>query len=132
MNIPDELLYTKTHEWVKKMNPKEVIMGITDHAQQQLKDIVFVELPSIGKELRAGAACAVVESVKAAYDIFAPLSGKVVKVNQKIQEGPELVNNDPYGEGWFLHMEIFNPNEFNNLLSPAQYRAISETGHGRK
>ena len=75
MNIPDELLYTKTHEWVKKINPKEVIMGITDHAQQQLKDIVFVELPSIGKELRAGAACAVVESVKAAYDIFAPLSG---------------------------------------------------------
>lgn len=129
MNIPDELLYTKTHEWVKKINPKEVIMGITDHAQQQLKDIVFVELPSIGKELRAGAACAVVESVKAAYDIFAPLSGKVTKVNQKIQEKPELVNNDPYGEGWFLHIEISNPNEFNNLLSPAQYRAINESGH---
>ena len=128
MNIPDELLYTKTHEWVKKINPKEVIMGITDHAQQQLKDIVFVELPSIGKELRAGAACAVVESVKAAYDIFAPLSGKVVKVNQKIQERPELVNNDPYGEGWFLHIEISNPNECSNLLSPAQYRAISESG----
>ena len=128
MNIPDELLYTKTHEWVKKINPKEVIMGITDHAQQQLKDIVFVELPSIGKELRAGAACAVVESVKAAYDIFAPLSGKVMKVNQKIQERPELVNNDPYGEGWFLHIEISNPNEVNNLLNPAQYRAISESG----
>ena len=129
MNIPDELLYTKTHEWVKKINPKEVIMGITDHAQQQLKDIVFVELPSIGKELRAGAACAVVESVKAAYDIFAPLSGKVMKVNQKIQERPELVNNDPYGEGWFLHIEISNPNEFSNLLSSAQYQAISESGH---
>lgn len=129
MNIPDELLYTKTHEWVKKINPKEVIMGITDHAQQQLKDIVFVELPSIGKELRAGTACAVVESVKAAYDIFAPLSGKVMKVNQKIQEKPELVNNDPYGEGWFLHIEISNPNEFNNLLNPAQYQAISESGH---
>ncbi len=129
MNIPDELLYTKTHEWVKKINPKEVIMGITDHAQQQLKDIVFVELPTIGKELRAGAACAVVESVKAAYDIFAPLSGKVVKVNQKIQERPELVNNDPYGEGWFLHIEISNPNEFSNLLNQAQYQAISESGH---
>ncbi|MDQ1271511.1 MAG: glycine cleavage system protein [Planctomycetota bacterium] len=129
MNIPDELLYTKTHEWVKKINPKEVIMGITDHAQQQLKDIVFVELPSIGKELRAGAACAVVESVKAAYDIFAPLSGKVMKVNQKIQERPELVNNDPYGEGWFLHIEISNPNEFSNLLNQAQYQAICGSGH---
>ena len=129
MNIPDELLYTKTHEWVKKINSKEVIMGITDHAQQQLKDIVFVELPSIGKELRAGAACAVVESVKAAYDIFAPLSGKVMKVNQKIQERPELVNNDPYGEGWFLHIEISNPNEFSNLLNQAQYQAICGSGH---
>lgn len=128
MNIPDELLYTKTHEWVKKINPKEVIMGITDHAQQQLKDIVFVELPSIGKELRAGVACAVVESVKAAYDIFAPVSGKVMKVNQKIQEKPELVNKDPYEEGWFLHIEITNPSEFNNLLNPGQYRAISESG----
>ena len=129
MNIPDELLYTKTHEWVKKINSKEVIMGITDHAQQQLKDIVFVELPSIGKELRAGAACAVVESVKAAYDIFAPFSGKVMKVNQKIQERPELVNNDPYGEGWFLHIEISNPNEFSNLLNQAQYQAICGSGH---
>ena len=128
-NIPDELLYTKTHEWVKKVNQTEVIVGITDHAQQQLKDIVFVELPSIGKEVKSGAACAVVESVKAAYDIYAPLSGKVVKTNQKIQEKPQLVNEDPYGEGWFLHIEISNPNEFNNLLSPTQYRAISESEH---
>lgn len=126
-NIPDELLYTKTHEWAKKINQKEVMVGITDHAQQQLKDIVFVELPSIGKVVKAGAACAVVESVKAAYDIYAPLSGKVVKTNQKIQEKPELVNKDPYGEGWFLHIEISNPNEFNNLLNPTQYRAISES-----
>ncbi|MFN3533207.1 MAG: glycine cleavage system protein GcvH [Candidatus Brocadia sp.] len=128
-NIPDELLYTKTHEWVKKINQREVIVGITDHAQQQLKDIVFVELPSIGKVVKAGAACAVVESVKAAYDIYAPLSGKVTKINQKIQEKPELVNKDPYGEGWFLHIEISNPNEINNLLNQSQYRAISESGH---
>ncbi len=104
-------------------------MGITDHAQQQLKDIVFIELPSIGKELKTGAACAVVESVKAAYDIFAPLSGKVIKINQKIQEKPQMVNEDPYGEGWFLHMEISNPSEFNNLLSQAKYKAVSESGH---
>ena len=129
MNIPNELLYTKTHEWVKKLNPKEAIMGITDFAQQQLKDIVFVELPPIGKELKAGTPCAVVESVKAAYDIYAPLSGKVVKINQKIQEKPQLVNEDPYGEGWFLHIEVSNPNELNSLLSPDQYRVASESEH---
>lgn len=128
-NIPDELLYTKTHEWVKRINQREVIVGITDHAQQQLKDIVFVELPSIGKVVKAGAACAVVESVKAAYDIYAPLSGKVTKINQKIQEKPELVNKDPYSEGWFLYIEISNPDELNKLLSPAQYRAISASEH---
>lgn len=128
-NIPDELLYTRTHEWVKKLNQKEVIMGITDHAQQQLKDIVFVELPSPGKVVKAGAACAVVESVKAAYDIYAPLSGKVVRTNQKIQEKPQLVNEDPYGEGWFIQIEISNPNEFDNLLTPSRYRAISESEH---
>lgn len=129
MNIPDELLYTKTHEWVRKISSKEVIMGISDYAQQQLKDIVFVELPAIGKELKAGAPCTVVESVKAAYDIYAPLSGKVTKINQKIQEKPQLVNEDSYGEGWLLQIEVSNPGEFNSLLSPAQYRVISESEH---
>ena len=125
MNIPDKLLYTKTHEWVKKISSKELIMGITDYAQQQLKDIVFVELPPIGKELKAGVPCAVVESVKAAYDIYSPISGKVTKVNQKIQEKPQVVNEDPYGEGWFLQIEISNPNELSSLLSPDQYRVAS-------
>ncbi|MBI2471729.1 MAG: glycine cleavage system protein GcvH [Planctomycetes bacterium] len=129
MNIPNELLYTKTHEWVKKLNPQEAIMGITDFAQQQLKDIVFVELPSVDKELKMGMPCAVVESVKAAYDIYAPLSGKVIKINQKIQEKPQLVNEDPYGEGWFLHIEISNPNELSSLLNPDQYRVASESEH---
>ncbi|HQU31184.1 MAG: glycine cleavage system protein GcvH [Planctomycetia bacterium] len=123
-NIPNELFYTKTHEWVKKISQNVVIMGITAHAQEQLRDIVFVELPSLGKELKAGEACAVVESVKAAYDIFSPLSGKVIKINEKIQEKPQRVNEDPYGEGWFLHIEISDPNEFNALLSQAQYQAI--------
>lgn len=125
-NIPNELFYTKTHEWVKKISQNVVIMGITAHAQEQLRDIVFVELPSLGKELKAGEACAVVESVKAAYDIFSPLSGKVIKINEKIQEKPQRVNEDPYGEGWFLHIEISDPNEFNALLSQAQYQAICE------
>ena len=128
-NIPDRLLYTKTHEWVKKVNSKEAIMGITDFAQQQLKDIVFVELPSVGKELKMGTPCAVVESVKAAYDIYAPVSGKVLKINQEIQEKPQLVNEDPYGEGWFLHIEISNPNELSGLLSPEQYRVAIESEH---
>ncbi len=128
-NIPSELLYTKTHEWVKKVNSKEVIMGITDFAQQQLKDIVFVELPAVDKELKMGAPCAVVESVKAAYDIYAPISGKVIKTNQKIQEKPQMVNEDPYGEGWFLHIEISNPNELSGLLSPDQYRVAIESEH---
>ena len=128
-NIPSELLYTKTHEWVRKISSKEVIMGITDYAQQQLKDIVFVELPPIGKELKAGVPCAVVESVKAAYDIYSPISGKVTKVNQKIQEKPQVVNEDPYGEGWFLQIEISNPNELRSLLSPDQYRVASASEH---
>ena len=127
MHIPDELRYTKTHEWAKMINSKEVLVGITDHAQQQLKDIVFVELPSLGKDVKMGMPCAVVESVKAAYDIYSPISGKVVKINQKLQEKPQLVNEDPYGEGWFLHIEISNPNEFSNLLSPDQYRVTSES-----
>lgn len=129
MNIPDELSYTKTHEWVKKISPKVVIMGITDYAQQQLKDIVFVELPQTGKELKTGAPCAVVESVKAAYDIYSPLSGKVIEISKKIQEKPQLVNEDPYGEGWFLKIEISNPDEFKNLLNPGQYRVICEAEH---
>lgn len=128
-NIPSELLYTKTHEWVKKVNSKEVIMGITDFAQQQLKDIVFVELPAVGKELKMGTPCAVVESVKAAYDINAPISGKVIKINQKIQEKPQLVNEDPYGDGWFLHIEISNPIELNGILNPDQYRVASAPEH---
>ncbi|WP_347273490.1 glycine cleavage system protein GcvH [Candidatus Kuenenia sp.] len=127
MNIPDELQYTKTHEWVKKIQGNEVSIGITDHAQHQLQDIVYVELPSIGRELKMGAPCAVVESVKAAYDIYAPLSGKVTKINQELRESPQLINEDPYGKGWFLHIEISNPNELADLLSPGQYRAANES-----
>lgn len=129
MNIPNELLYTKTHEWAKKINNKEVIVGITDYAQQQLKDVVFVELPSVGKETKSGTPCAVVESVKAAYDIYSPVSGKVSKINPKVQEKPQLVNEDPYGDGWFFQIEISDPNELNNLLTPDQYQSICQSEH---
>ncbi|MDR4507273.1 MAG: glycine cleavage system protein GcvH [Candidatus Brocadiaceae bacterium] len=124
MNIPGDLLYTKTHEWVKKVNEKEVVIGITDFAQQQLHDIVFVELPALQKEFKAGNPYAVIESVKAAYDIYAPLSGKVTQVNTALQENPQVVNEDAYGKGWFCHMEIVNPGEFKNLLLPDQYQAL--------
>ncbi|MBM4054376.1 MAG: glycine cleavage system protein GcvH [Planctomycetes bacterium] len=126
MNVPDELKYTKTHEWVKKINGKEVVVGITDHAQEQLKDIVYVELPPVGRELKMGAPCAVVESVKAAYDIYAPISGKVIKMNQELKESPQLVNEDPYGKGWFLHIEMSDPEELNRLLIASQYKEICE------
>ncbi len=129
MNIPNELLYTKTHEWTKKVNNKEVIVGITDYAQQQLKDVVFVELPSVGKEAKSGAPCAVVESVKAAYDIYSPVSGKVSKINPKVQEKPQLVNEDPYGDGWFFQIEVSDTNELNNLLTPDQYQSICQSEH---
>ncbi|MCF6147932.1 MAG: glycine cleavage system protein GcvH [Candidatus Kuenenia sp.] len=127
MNVPDELKYTKTHEWVKKLNGNEVAIGITDHAQQQLQDIVYVELPPIGRVLKMEAPCAVVESVKAAYDIYAPLSGKITKINQELKGRPQLVNEDPYGKGWFLHIEITDPEEWNRLLSASQYRDICES-----
>lgn len=128
MNIPNDLLYTKTHEWIRKGNGGAVTMGITDHAQQQLKDIVFVELPQIGKETKAGTPCAVVESVKAAYDIFAPVSGRVTGCNRKATEKPQLVNEDPYGEGWFSAIDLANPDELDNLLTPEQYRDFCGSG----
>ncbi|HHT9111484.1 MAG TPA: glycine cleavage system protein GcvH [Candidatus Brocadiaceae bacterium] len=127
MNIPDELFYTKTHEWVRRINQKEIMVGITDFAQQQLKDIVFVELPKLGKELKMGAPCAVIESVKAAYDIYSPLSGKVTLTNKAILEKPQLVNEDPYGVGWLVQLEFSNPDEFENLLNPGQYRVACES-----
>jgi len=126
MNIPEDLHYTKTHEWVKKTNRAQVIVGITDHAQQQLQDIVFVELPPVGNEVKKGAACAVVESVKAAYDIYAPVSGKVTKINELLQDKPELVNEDPYEKGWFFQLEIANEEELGKLLNAVQYRDVCE------
>ena len=127
-NIPNDLLYTKTHEWIRKKNGGMATMGITDYAQQHLKDIVFVELPPVGKETKAGTPCAVVESVKAAYDIFAPASGKITESNLKVTNNPQLVNEDPYGEGWFSVIALANPGELNNLLTPEQYRVHCESG----
>jgi glycine cleavage system H protein len=104
-NIPGTLKYTKNHEWLSAADGVGTV-GITDHAQNELTDIVFVELPEVGKELAAGTACAVVESVKSASDIYAPASGEVVEINPALVDNPALVNNDPYGEGWFFRLRI--------------------------
>jgi glycine cleavage system H protein len=121
-NVPPELKYARSHEWARLAGDTAII-GITDHAQQELTDIVFVELPQVGRKLKAGEACAVVESVKSASDIYAPLSGEVLEVNQAIVTDPALVNRDPYGQGWFFKLKLATPAEAEQLLSPDQYRA---------
>jgi len=120
MEIPNDLHYTIEHEWVRMKNNRATI-GITDFAQGQLGDVVFVELPAEGTELVKGSPFGVVESVKTVSDIYAPVTGKVVKVNKDLESQPELVNSDPYGQGWMIEIEFLNSNPEQNLLSAAQY-----------
>ena len=122
-NVPSTLKYTKSHEWVR-LEGNVATVGITDHAQQELTDIVFVELPAAGRQLKAGEPCAVVESVKTASDIYSPVSGEVVAVNEAATKTPALVNDQPYGEGWFFKARLTNPSELQSLLSPADYLAL--------
>jgi len=128
-NIPDEIKYTAEHEWVRDEGDGTVCVGITDHAQAQLGDLVFVELPEVGETLERGAECAVVESVKAASDMFSPLSGEVIEINQALGDTPELINQDPYGDGWVLKMQPAHPGELADLLDAAAYAEVvaSET-----
>ena len=119
-NVPADLKYAKSHEWVR-VDGNVATMGITDHAQHELTDVVCVELPAKSRDLKAGEACAVVESVKTASDVYAPVSGKVVEVNQAVVENPALVNAEPYGAGWFCKIQLSQPSELNNLLSAAEY-----------
>ncbi|MCX8091419.1 MAG: glycine cleavage system protein GcvH [Verrucomicrobiae bacterium] len=121
-NVPGDLKYTKTHEWVRVKGDVATV-GITDHAQRELTDIVFVELPDVGRKVRAGDACAVVESVKTASDIYAPVSGEILAANRAVVEDPATVNQDPYGDGWFFQIRMAQPAELDALLSPAQYTA---------
>jgi glycine cleavage system H protein len=120
-NVPSDLRYAKSHEWVRVSGDTATI-GITDHAQHELTDIVFVELPQVGRDLKAGDSCAVVESVKTASDIYSPVSGQVTEVNKPVVDNPALVNTDPYGAGWFFKIKLVNPEEANSLLSPADYQ----------
>ena len=121
-NIPSDLKYTKSHEWVR-VSGDTAVVGITDHAQHELTDIVFVELPDIGKKIKSGDACAVVESVKTASDIYSPVSGEVLETNKSVVDDPALVNSDPYADGWFFKIKLSNPAELNALLTPENYKA---------
>jgi len=120
-NVPLDLKYTKSHEWVR-VNGDVATVGITDHAQHELTDVVFVELPDVGRRIKAGEACAVVESVKTASDIYSPLSGEIAEVNQAVVDDPALVNSEPYEDGWFFRIKLSNLAELSALLGPEQYK----------
>lgn len=125
MNTPEDLRYTEDHEWLRKDGQ----VGITDFAQDQLGDVVFVELPEVGRTLKKGEAFGVVESVKSVSDLFAPLAGKVARVNQQLVDHPELINHDPYGQGWLIALEGVDPDEVSSLLDAAAYLSQQEGGH---
>jgi len=128
MDIPDDLKYTREHEWARSKGGR-VVVGITDFAQDQLGDVVYVELPAVGDEVKKGESFGVVESTKAVSDLFAPVSGKVVEVNDPLVETPETVNEDPYEEGWLIAIEPSDPAELAGLLDAKAYKAfVDEQG----
>ncbi len=126
MDFPEDLLYTKTHEWVKKEGDNKARVGITSYAQSELGDVVYIELPDLDRIVKAGTACTVVESVKAAYDIYAPVSGKVIEANTDLENNPQLVNEDPCGKGWFSIIEMEDPQELTKLLSNKDYEKLCQ------
>lgn len=123
-NVPSDLKYTESHEWVRLEADGTVTTGITDHAQKTLGDLVFVELPQVGTTAEAGGAIGVVESVKAASDIYAPLGGEVIAVNEELSSSPEIVNDDPYGDAWIYKMKLSNKADLDNLLSADAYTKL--------
>ncbi|WP_206861509.1 glycine cleavage system protein GcvH [Lysobacter changpingensis] len=124
--IPGDLKFMKSHEWARVDGDGKVTVGISDHAQGLLGDLVYVELPNVGDRVEAGNACAVVESVKAASDVYAPVSGKVVAVNAALTDKPETINEDAYGEGWIFTVEIEDGDQLNELLAPDDYAELLE------
>jgi glycine cleavage system H protein len=124
-NVPADLKYTRSHEWLRAAADGTVELGISDHAQHALGDLVFVEVPEVGRELAAGDACAVVESVKAASDVYCPVAGTVVAVNDQLASSPELVNQDPYGAGWIMRIRPSAPLAGAELLSATEYEATA-------
>jgi glycine cleavage system H protein len=124
--IPGDLKFMKSHEWARVEGDGKITVGISDHAQGLLGDLVYVELPNIGDRVEAGNACAVVESVKAASDVYAPVSGTVTAVNSALTDKPETINEDAYGEGWLFVVEAEDNDQFNELLSPDDYAELLE------
>ena len=124
--IPGDLKFLKSHEWARVEGDGKVTVGISDHAQGLLGDLVYVELPNVGDRVEAGNACAVVESVKAASDVYTPVTGKVVEVNTALSDKPETINEDAYGDGWIFVIEAEEPDQLNELLSPDDYAELLE------
>lgn len=123
MNFPENLKYTSEHEWVR-MEGDVAYVGITDYAQEQLGDIVFVDVPTIGETLKEGETFGTIEVVKTISDLFLPISGEILELNEKLEETPELVNTDPYGEGWIIKVNPSDKSEFDNLLSAEAYKKL--------
>ena len=123
-NVPNDLKYTRSHEWVRRRGDGSVEIGITDHAQHALGDLVFVEVPQAGRALGAGDAAAVVESVKAASDVYAPIAGEVLEGNAALGDKPELINEDPYGQGWMMRLKPAKGSDVDGLLDAAAYTAF--------
>ena len=123
-NVPADLKYTRTHEWVRDLKDGTVEIGITDHAQHSLGDLVFVEVPEVGRQLSAGEPCAVVESVKAASDVYSPIAGEVTANNPELGTTPELINQDAFGAGWLMRLKPVSTAVLSELMSPAQYADV--------
>jgi glycine cleavage system H protein len=126
-DMPGDLKYSKSHEWLRANDDGSVTIGITDHAQEQLGDLVYVEVPENGRELELQEACAVVESVKAASDVYAPIAGTVVEGNEALADAPEAVNNDAYGDGWLLKMTPADADALSGLMDASEYQAFVES-----
>jgi len=124
MNFPDNLKYTKEHEWIKLLDDNTVVVGITDHAQGELGDVVYVEIETEGEELEKDAVFGTVEAVKTVADLYLPVAGKVLEVNEKLADNPELVNQDPYGDGWMIKMSVANSEDLAELLPVAEYKDL--------
>lgn len=124
-SVPVELKYTKEHEWIKELSATKFRIGITDYAQSALGDIVYIQLPKLGSEVSANKVCGEVESTKSVSEIYAPISGKVVLANQKLESNPEVINTDPYGDGWIAEIEISTPSLQEVLLSPEEYQSLT-------
>lgn len=123
-DLPGDLLYTKEHEWLRREDDGNVSIGVTDHAQAALGDLVYVELPEVGQDVESGGDMAVVESVKAASDVYSPIDGTVVEVNEALADDPEIINSDPYGEGWIVKLQPYGDIDDGELMTPDDYQEL--------